>query len=105
MKRFHQISISAGILLLLWLAVCTLVSRDKEVPGAVVWSIYTLPVSALAAYGLYAFILLVHGVLTFRTVPSEAEKLRADIDEALTFLRQRGISWEQAGNVAQNVIS
>lgn len=56
--------------------------------------IYTLPVLAVVAFGVYALVLLIHGVLTFRTVPAEADKLRLDIEEAFAFLRRKGVPWE-----------
>lgn len=58
------------------------------------WAIYTLPLLVVVASGIYALILLIHGVVTFRTVPAEAEKLKQDIDEAFAFLRRKGVPWE-----------
>ena len=58
------------------------------------WAIYTLPLLVVVASGIYALILLIHGVVTFRTVPAEAEKLKQDIDEAFVFRRRKGVPWE-----------
>lgn len=93
MKRIHKLSAIALVLLLIWGVLCSTATEGLE--GPLLWVIYTLPLLAVIAFGLYALILLIHGVLTFRTVPAEAENLKLDIDEAFAFLTRNGIAWEK----------
>lgn len=94
MKRINKLSAAALLLLFIWGALCVFAS-SSNLEGPLLWVIYTLPLLAVVAFGLYALILLVHGVLTFRTVPAEADKLKQDIDEALSFLRRKGVPWDK----------
>lgn len=93
MKRFHKL---LGLLLLftaVWLFLCVKLAPAEPVISILV---YSLPILLLGLFGLYALALLIHGVLTFRTVPSEAASLRVEVEQAVHFLRKQGIDWEKA---------
>lgn len=51
------------------------------------------PLLALLAWGAYLALALVVGVITFRTVPEEAELLQKDIARAKADLARRGIKY------------
>lgn len=93
MKRIHKLLAAALLLFVIWGVLCSSAS-SSELEGPLLWAIYTLPLLVVVASGIYALILLIHGVVTFRTVPAEAEKLKQDIDEAFAFLRRKGVPWE-----------
>jgi dolichol-phosphate mannosyltransferase subunit 3 len=89
MRTLHAYAALAGLVALLWALACA--STPASSPLALRVAAVGLPLWLLGAFGLYALALLVWGVLTFRTVPSEADALRADVAEARAFLRQHGI--------------
>ena len=93
MKRFHKLLCSFFLFLAFWLYLCV---RLAPLEPSIAILIYSLPILLVGLFGLYALILLIHGVLTFRTVPSEAASLREEVEEALQYLRKQGIDWEQA---------
>jgi succinate dehydrogenase/fumarate reductase cytochrome b subunit len=93
MKRIHKLSIAALLLFVIWVVLCSS-AASAELQAPLLWVVYTLPLLTVALFGLYALLLLIHGVCTFRTVPSEAEKLKQDIEEAFAFLRRKGIPYE-----------
>jgi hypothetical protein len=103
MKRILRLSAAALLLLLIWGVLCSS-ANSHQLQGPLLWAIYTLPVLLVVAFGLYALILLIHGVLTFRTVPSEAELLKRDIEEAFAFLRRKGVPWESK-NITHSTVS
>lgn len=53
-----------------------------------------IPVVLAFAFALYLLVLLITGVLQFRTVPREAELLQKDIHRAKKFLLSKGVSLE-----------
>lgn len=93
MKRFHKLLTIFLIFVAVWLYLCAQLAPREP---AIAILIYSLPVLVLGLFGLYALILLIHGVLTFRTVPSEAASLRVEVEEALQFLRKQGIDLEHS---------
>ena len=50
------------------------------------------PFIAIVCFGIYLALWLVYGIVTFRTVPAEAESLRQDVLRARRELAARGIS-------------
>jgi tellurite resistance protein TehA-like permease len=90
MTRFQRLISLLLVLVLLWLG--TWASVRKNSKSEVVHHLAAFfPLIVITSFGLYAFSLLVYGVATFKTVPSEAESLRRDIDEAHVFLRQHKV--------------
>jgi hypothetical protein len=90
MTRFQRLISLLVVLALLWLgtwASLRTFSRNEQVQYLVAF----LPLIAVTSFGLYAFCLLMYGVATFKTVPSEAEALRREIAEAHLFLRQHNV--------------
>jgi hypothetical protein len=91
MKRFHGLLVAFLVLAVSWFWACVAVQSSDSTGHMLKYFVLSLPATVLAIYGLYASILLVYGVCTFRTVPKEAAQLRAEIDEAHQFLRKRGV--------------
>jgi Dolichol-phosphate mannosyltransferase subunit 3 (DPM3) len=89
MRKIHQLALLVCLVALLWALAWS--STSDSSPLLVRVAAGGLPLWLLTAFGIYALTLLIWGVLTFRTVPSEAEALRADIDEARIWLRKHGI--------------
>jgi len=95
MKRFHKLLCILALFVIIWLFLCVKLAPAEP---AIAILIYALPILVLGLFGLYALALLIHGVVTFRTVPSEAASLRVEVEEAIYFLRKKGINWEQASS-------
>jgi Dolichol-phosphate mannosyltransferase subunit 3 (DPM3) len=89
MRRFHRLLLILLVALTAWLATCYTLPAGSD--KAVRLAIFALPAVALSAYGAFALALLAHGVLTFRSVPEEAAALRAEVQEAHTYLRRQGV--------------
>ena len=89
MRRFQRLCGTLACFVMAWLLACTLLdARHGRVTRLL---LYSLPVLALAGYGLVVLAMLIHGVCTFNSVPEEAQALRQEIQEAHTFLRSKGI--------------
>lgn len=89
MTRFHRIGAALTAATAVWLAACY--SVPESLDSSQQLALWFLPLLLLAMWGLYALVLLIAGVLSFRTVPAEAESLRRDIDEANRFYLKRGV--------------
>ncbi|KAL5966807.1 putative dolichol-phosphate mannosyltransferase subunit 3 [Taenia solium] len=50
--------------------------------------IFCLPVAVIIFFGLFSFLFIVYGVVTFNDCPGEAEKLKQQIDEARRHLEK-----------------
>ena len=85
MTRFHCILVALAILTTVWLSAC--LGVQSHVVAVFRYAVFAAPLLLLAFLGFYAFILLVLGVMNFRTVPGEAESLRTDIAEAREYFR------------------
>lgn len=52
-----------------------------------------LPVAILILFGLFSFLFIIYGVVTFNDCPGEAEKLKQQIDEARRDLEKAGFKF------------
>ena len=90
MLRFHRLCIAFLVALGAWLLACVYASQQSSHLLETV--IYTCPILVVLLYGTVVLMMLIYGVATFRSVPEEGAALRADIVEAQTYLRQRGVA-------------
>ena len=90
MLRFHRLCIAFAAALGAWLLACAYAGQQSS--RLLESVVHALPVLAVLLYGLVVFAMLVHGVATFRSVPEEGAALRAEIVEAQTYLRKRGVA-------------
>jgi len=86
MLRIARLAACGAALLTVWILLFTV-----SPPGQVRHLITLGPVILLLAFGLYALVLLIHGVVVFRTVPEEAELLQRDIVRAKRALSAKGL--------------
>lgn len=80
---------SALAALMLWAVACS--HLDAKQPVLLRYTVLLLPVLMVIAYGMLALVLLVYGVLTFKSMPEEAASLRAEVQEAHAWLRAKGV--------------
>eukprot|EP01025_Chloroclados_australasicus_P009844 TRINITY_DN13803_c0_g1_i1.p1 TRINITY_DN13803_c0_g1~~TRINITY_DN13803_c0_g1_i1.p1 ORF type:complete len:101 (-),score=5.75 TRINITY_DN13803_c0_g1_i1:110-412(-) len=93
-RRFHRLLTIAALLLAAWLYACSQAAH-ADITDWKAQLVYLSPVLLIVAWGAYAFVLLVFGVASFRSVPSAAESLRSEMQEAQSFLRAHHVPTAQ----------
>ncbi|KAF6265908.1 hypothetical protein COO60DRAFT_768964 [Scenedesmus sp. NREL 46B-D3] len=96
MKRIHWITVNSFLGCVAWAAALQL-----SIPTPARVAVLLAPLLLLVAFGMYMFLLLVYGAVTFRSCPEEARALHADICRARNDLLGRGYRFDkelQAGH-------
>lgn len=86
MLRVQKLAALASLLLAVWIALLQAVEKQPQRT-----LLLLAPVLAVAGLGAYLLLALLLGVLTFRTVPEEADLLKQDIKQAREALAAKGI--------------
>lgn len=88
MLRITRLACFLAVLIAAWIA---LLQRTTEEPARTV--VLLAPLAVAALFAAYLAAALLFGVVTFRTVPEEAELLQQDIARAKADLAKRGITY------------